>query len=248
MGSDAPDEAPLLEASGVTVRVGGKTLLRGVAIDVMPASIHAIVGPNGAGKSTLLAALLGQVAFTGSVVTRFRKQGRVGYVPQAFSVDATLPITTAEFLALTRQRWPVCFGIRPKTRSRIDALLDEHGITPLAGQRLGALSGGELRRVLLANAMDPAPELLVLDEPENGLDPESRSRLQEALSRLRAREGTAVLFVSHDIEEARRIADRATRLHPEAWGGGSRGEAGGSSNGEGSRTGPAREILGEGAS
>ncbi len=205
---------PLLEASKVTVRIEGQTLLAGVSMHVERGTIHALVGPNGAGKSTLIAALLGQIGFTGRVRCHFRGSGRIGFVPQAFAVDRTLPVTVEEFLAMSRQRLPICLGVRAATRARTGALLDRVGLGALAKRRLGALSGGELRRVLFANAIDPVPELLILDEPGSGLDEESARRLEEALAALRSGAEVTVLMVSHDAAQVGRLADRITELRP----------------------------------
>src|SRR5262249_34752833 len=154
----------VLELERVTVRRDGKTILDGVDLEVAAGAVHVIVGPNGAGKSTLVSAILGRTPFAGRIRLRWQDGGRIGYVPQPFEIDRTLPLTVAEFLALERQRWPICLGVRPRTRARVEALLARVGLAGLAPRRLGVLSGGELRRVLFANAIDPVPELLVCDE------------------------------------------------------------------------------------
>jgi ABC-type Mn2+/Zn2+ transport system ATPase subunit len=192
---------PLLEARDVTVRRDAEVLLDGVSLEVEAGTIHLLVGPNGAGKSTLLSALLGLAEFSGSIRLHFRGSGRIGYVPQRFAVDRTLPLTVAEFLALPRRRRPVCFGLSASARRQAEALLAGVGLRGCSARQLGALSGGELQRVLLANALDPVPELLLLDEPSTGLDPGARRDLVDALSSL-ARAGTAVLLTTHLFEEA----------------------------------------------
>jgi len=205
-------EPPLLEVADLTVRRGRDTLLAGVSFAVQRGSLHLVVGPNGAGKSTLLAAVLGQAAFDGRIVAHWRGGGRVGYVPQSFAVDRTLPVTVADFLALTRQRRPVCLGVGAAARRRIAAMLGPVGLAGLEDRQLSVLSGGELRRVLLAHALDPLPELLVLDEPGSGLDEAAARRLEEMLLALRGTASLTVLMVSHDLDQARRIADRVTVL------------------------------------
>ncbi len=173
-------------------------------------SLHLLVGPNGGGKSSLLEAILGEAAFTGEVRCAFRGSGRTGYVPQSFPVDTTLPVTVAEFLALPRQRLPVCLGLSKETRAKVSELLSGVGLPGIEGRRLGVLSGGELRRVLLAQAMDPPPELLLLDEPGSGLDAASVARLEAIVRALRDDHGTTVLMVSHDLDQVRRLADAVT--------------------------------------
>ncbi len=203
-------EMPLLEIADLAVRRGEETLLAGVSFAVARGALHFVVGPNGGGKSTLLAAVLGQTGFAGRIVAHWRRDGRVGYVPQSFAIDRTLPVTVADFLALTRQRRPVCLGVGGAARRKIAELLAAVGLAGLAGRQLSVLSGGELRRVLLAHALDPLPELLLLDEPASGLDEAAGRQLEETLLALRATTELTVLMVSHDLEQVRRIADRVT--------------------------------------
>ncbi len=195
------------------MRRGREVLLEGVSFTVRRGSIHVVVGPNGAGKSTLLAALLGQTAFTGRIVAHWRGAAKIGYLPQSFGVDRTLPVTVADFLALARQRRPVCFGLERGTRARIGELLSRVGLAPLAGRPLSVLSGGELRRVLLANAIDPLPELLLLDEPASGLDEMAITQMEDLLVALRRETDLTVLMVSHDLDQVRRLADRVTVIN-----------------------------------
>jgi zinc transport system ATP-binding protein len=212
MGLMAAGE-PLLEVRNLAVREGREVLLAGVSLTVRRGAIHVVVGPNGAGKSTLLAALLGRIAFAGSITAHFQGTGRIGYLPQAFAVDRTLPVTVADFLALARQRRPVCFGIDRGTRRRIADLLARVGLSGLDGRPLSVLSGGELKRVLLANAIDPLPELLLLDEPAAGLDEVASARMEKILLELTRESGMTVLMVSHDLDQVRRLADRVTLLN-----------------------------------
>jgi zinc transport system ATP-binding protein len=221
---------PLVEALDLTVLRDGHVAVDHVSLRVARGSIHVVVGPNGGGKSSLVAALLGEATFTGRVRCHFTGSGRIGYVPQTFPVDATLPVTVAEMLALSRQRSPVCLGVRAGTRSVVEGLLGRVGLAGLGARRLGALSGGELRRVLLANAIDPEPELLVLDEPASGLDHASVARLEETVRALRDERGVTVLMVSHDAGQVRRVADRVTWLDRTVR-----------------REGTAAEVLGEGS-
>jgi zinc transport system ATP-binding protein len=204
-------EPPLVEMRDLVVARDGRPAVHGVTLAIAPASIHLLVGPNGAGKSSLLAALLGLVEFTGTVRFHWRGTGRIGYVPQAFTVDRTLPLTVGEFLALSRQRRPVALGLGRKTRARTDELLGRVGLAGFSKRLLGGLSGGEQQKVLLANALDPAPELLLLDEPSSGLDEPSVRQFEAIVMALRE-SGTAVLMVSHDLGQVRRIADRVTLI------------------------------------
>jgi zinc transport system ATP-binding protein len=203
---------PVVEVERLRVRREGRPVLEDVSLAVPRGAIHVVIGPNGAGKSTLVAALLGSVAFEGTIRLHLRASGRIGYVPQSFVADRTLPITVAEFLALPRQRRPVCLGVSPRARARIEPLLERVGLRGFESRRLGELSGGELRRVLVANAVEPAPEILLCDEPESGLDPEAVLPLDRTLLELREAAGTSIVLVSHDPAQVRRLADRVTQL------------------------------------
>jgi len=207
----AGGEPPLVEFLDVSIARQREHLLSRVSLKVERGSIHAIVGPNGAGKTTLLVALLGLVPFDGRIVAHWRGDGRIGYVPQTFVVDPSLPVTVADFLALTRQRRPVCFGVASMTRTKILGLLEQVGLRGLDDRPLAVLSGGETRRVLLAHALDPTPELLILDEPASGLDESGVRQLEELLRALKAR-GASILMVSHDLDQVRRLADWVTVL------------------------------------
>jgi len=210
--SDGGDRTALLEIDGLAVRRHREALLDDVRLHVRRGSIHVIVGPNGAGKSTLLSAVLGQIPFDGRIAMNWIGAGTIGYVPQSFAVDPTLPVTVADFLALTRQRRPVCLGLTRPARIAIARLLDRVGLSGLERRPLAVLSGGELRRVLLAHALDPEPELLLLDEPTAGLDESAVQILDEILLASKRTGQTTVLMVSHDLEQVRRVADRVTVL------------------------------------
>jgi zinc transport system ATP-binding protein len=210
--SDGADQDALLEIDALAVRRHREALLDDVTLRVRRGSIHVLVGPNGAGKSTLLSAVLGQIPFEGRIVVNWTGAATIGYVPQSFAVDPTLPVTVGDFLALTRQRRPVCLGLTRASRVIIARLLDRVGLRGLEQRPLAVLSGGELRRVLLAHALDPEPELLLLDEPTAGLDESAVGILDEILLGAKRTGRTTVLMVSHDLEQVRRVADRVTLL------------------------------------
>ncbi len=212
MTDSTPQQEALLGIHHLVVGRSNNARLEDVSMQVERGSIRAIVGPNGGGKSTLLSAVLGLTPFSGRIVINWRGPGTTGYVPQTFPVDPTLPVTVEDFLALTRQRWPVCLGVTATTRRRIASVLAQVGLTGFESRLLAALSGGELRRVLLAHAMDPEPELLILDEPASGLDAPSSEWLEGALLTLKRAARTTIVLVSHDFDQVRRLADRVTVL------------------------------------
>ena len=203
-------EDRVLEITNLKLRIGQEVLLKDFSLGVVRGSLHAIVGPNGAGKTTLLSAILGLVPFEGRIAGHWAGRGRIAYVPQQFHVDRTLPLTVADFLALSRQQRPVCLGIAPPTRKRIALLLERVGLPRFEHRMVSVLSGGELRRLLLANALDPLPELLILDEPLGGLDEAGAKWLDETLLSLKGE--VTVLMVSHDSDQVRRLADCVTTI------------------------------------
>jgi len=204
---------PAVQLERVTIRRDGRVVVDDASLDIAAGTIHVVIGPNGAGKSTLLSAILGHTPFAGTIKMHRKTGGMLAYVPQTFVADRTMPITIVEFLALSRQRWPVCFGVRATSRTRIAAILERVGLAGMERRRLGELSGGELRRVLIGNAIEPAPDILLCDEPATGLDPKAVEELDRVLCELRDNHGTTVIMVSHDREQVRRIADRVTLLH-----------------------------------
>lgn len=205
-------EAPLLQVRNLTVSLGRVEVLRQIDLDVMAHHIHAVVGPNGAGKTTLVRSLLGAVPHRGEIRFRFRRDGRIGYVPQQIDFDHRLPLTVSDFLAIALFRRPVFVGITRGARRHIDELLARTGCDRLRDRAMGNLSGGELRRVLLAQSLSPTPEVLLLDEPIGNVDVQGARLFEQLLRHLRDEDGITVVMVAHDIPAIARIADRVTGL------------------------------------
>ncbi|MBI4822017.1 MAG: ATP-binding cassette domain-containing protein [Deltaproteobacteria bacterium] len=208
-----PSSDSLLEVSNLIARRGAFEVLKALDLAVGRGTLHAVVGPNGAGKSTLVLAILGMIPFEGRVRFHFERGGRIGYVPQRLAVDRTIPLTVEDFLATSRQRLPVCLATLPTTKARIALALAKVGLSHSEKKPLASLSGGELQRVLLAHALEPLPELLVLDEPSAGLDESSGSDLDDILVEAK-QNGVTTLLVSHDSEQVARLADTITQLGP----------------------------------
>jgi zinc transport system ATP-binding protein len=138
--------------------------------------------------------------------------GVIGYVPQTLDFDRTLPITVEDFLTLLTQSAPAFLGLRRVHRAAVDAALEAVGLAGKRHRALGKLSGGELKRLLLAQALTPRPALLVLDEPLNHLDGPGVGLAIELLQRLRA-EGTTMICCHHDLAQVRTLADTVTGLN-----------------------------------
>jgi zinc transport system ATP-binding protein len=193
---------PIVALDRVTVNRGGRAILHDVSLAVAPGEIVTIIGPNGAGKTTLLKVVLGLVAPDGGHVSRRSGVG-FGYVPQRIQLDRALPLTVRRLMALTR-RHPA---------SAVEAALAETGVAHLADADMHSLSGGEFQRVLIARALLTRPDILVLDEPVQGVDFSGEVALYDRIAQIRDRYGCAVLLVSHDLHVVMAATDRVICLH-----------------------------------
>ena len=180
--------------------------------------LTAVIGPNGAGKSTLLRAVLGEVPHTGTL--RFvdaddRRAGKpvIGYVPQYLRFDVSAPTSVMDLFMACLTRRPVWLCGEGGCRVRAEKSLARVRAAHLIDRRLGALSGGELQRVLLALALDPMPNLLLLDEPVSGVDRSGLTLFYDIVSELRAQEDLAILLISHDLGMVARHADRVVLMN-----------------------------------
>jgi zinc transport system ATP-binding protein len=198
-----PDSAAIETAvrfEGVTVERGGISILDSVSASVPKGSCTAIIGPNGAGKTTLLMTLLGEIRYQGRIILGGpEKSPRIGYVPQRLAFDRGMPLTVNEFLAMGFQKKPLWFGIKAACHHSSREILALVKAEHLARRKIGALSGGELQRVLLALALRQDPDLLVLDEPSAGVDFRGELIFCELLDHLRLAKGFTQLMVSHDL-------------------------------------------------
>lgn len=197
---------PLAVLEHVGLRYGSDTVLDDVSLSVGRGEIVSLIGPNGAGKSTVLRILLGLVR-PDSGQAALRPGIRVGYVPQRLAIDPTLPLDVRGFLALARDRHCRRQGFHPL------AALAEVGADGLLGRAVQSLSGGELQRVLLARALLREPDLLVLDEPAQGVDAAGQAEFFTLLRKLRDHRHCGVLVVSHDLHLVMAAADRVICLN-----------------------------------
>ena len=202
----------LVSIRGLTVTLGGTPILSGVDTDIERGKITALIGLNGAGKTTLLRALIREVPYQG--IVRFHcghdhskpTPEHIGYVPQKLRIDGTLVLTVLDLFGLCLRRRPLFFGLGKRFRARVVTLLGSVGAAHLVDQAVDKLSGGELQRVLLSLALEPQPELLLLDEPAAGVDFQMQQSFYDLISQLNVRTGVTVLLVSHDVSLMPRVA------------------------------------------
>jgi zinc transport system ATP-binding protein len=181
-------ENVLVQVHSVSMQFQQLIVLKAVSLTVRRGEIITLIGPNGAGKSTLVRVVLGLLKpESGSV---YRQSGiKIGYMPQRLTIEPTLPLTVSRFLTLGGA----------KKRTAIKQVLEEVGALALLKRPLQNISGGEMQRVLLARALLREPDLLILDEPIQGVDVAGQYELYELISQLRKERGCGILMVSHDL-------------------------------------------------
>jgi zinc transport system ATP-binding protein len=211
--------ANLVTIRDLCVELGGRPILRGVNADLERGEVNALVGLNGSGKSTLLRALVKEIPYAGTIAFNCGHDHRqpapehVGYVPQKLRIDAYLPLTVLDLFAVSLQRWrPMFLGVGGNVRRRVAELLARVGMSGRENSLVDKLSGGELQRVLLALALAPAPELLLLDEPAAGIDFKEDEHFYELIGELNKKTHVTVLLVSHDLSVVSKLADQVLCL------------------------------------
>lgn len=192
----------LIRLEQVNVRFGDSHVLQNIDLALHNDCITTLIGPNGAGKTTLVRVVLGLIdASSGSV---WREQNlRIGYMPQKLQIDRTFPLTVERFLKTT--------GIRDP--QQLKSALADTGVESLYTQSIHSLSGGETQRVLLARALLRNPNLLVLDEPVQGVDINGQIELYDLIARIRKQRGCGVLMISHDLHLVMASTDHVVCLN-----------------------------------
>ena len=203
-GSMSPaGSAPLVSARDIGVRRSERWIIRHVDVQVPRGALVYVIGANGAGKSTCAKAVLGLIEIDEGAVER-APDVTVGYVPQRLAISPTLPLTLRRLMTLTR-RFP---------RREIEAALDAVGLERLGDPPISTLSGGEFQRLLVARALIEKPDLLVLDEPAQGVDVSGADVFHDLIQEVRRTLGCGILIISHDIEIAVRSGDDFVVLVP----------------------------------
>lgn len=205
-----------LRLQDVSVRIGKDAILRDVNMHLHCGQIVALIGPNGAGKSTLLKAVLGQREYDGvisfSVPGQRNRKAIIGYVPQSPTFDPGDPVTVSDLFACCIDRRPAFLGLGKQLRKHVLSCLERVHGEELIDKRIGTLSGGELQRVLLALALDPIPNILILDEPLSGVDVEGMEVLMDMLDELRQDYDLSILMTTHDFSMLPRYADNVVLI------------------------------------
>jgi ABC-type Mn2+/Zn2+ transport system ATPase subunit len=205
---------PALEVKEVTVWFEGqdRPAVEEVSFSLDEGQIAILIGPNGSGKSTLLRAILGLVPFTGEVrvfgMPAADARRAIGYVPQRLGFDLTLPLTVREAV-----RMPLLGARGPDADASFQHFIEVLGVADLVDRPLAALSGGQLKRALIARALVTNPRLLLLDEPEAGIDVGGEQTLYELLVRLVAHHRLTALICSHELDLVFRYADQVLCLN-----------------------------------
>ena len=192
----------LLKSKGISLTLYKNTILHDISLTVSEGETVTVVGPNGAGKTMLLKVLLGLQKPTQGQVW-LRPQLRIGYMPQKLKIDPTLPLTVKRFLCINKNY----------DNESLQSVLNEVGATSLIDHSFQVLSGGEVQRVLLARCLLNKPQLLVLDEPVQGVDINGQKSLYQLIANLRERWNCGVLLVSHDLNFVFAASDKVICLN-----------------------------------
>ena len=205
-----------LRVENLSVRIGGDCILSNVNRHVHCGELVALIGPNGAGKSTFLKAVLGQRDYEGVIAFsepgQRSKKPRIGYVPQSPAFDPSDPVSVADLFACCMSRRPAFLGLGKSMRALVLECLERVHGEELIDKRVGTLSGGELQRVLLALALEPMPNILILDEPLSGVDVEGMETLMDMLDEIRKNFDLSILMTTHDFSLLPRYANQVVLI------------------------------------
>ena len=218
---------PLLSAINISHAYGEQSVLQNISLAIHPKEVVTLIGPNGAGKSTLLAILLGLLS-PSSGQLRKAENLKIGFMPQKIQIDPTLPLTVKRFLELGLTKtappfWQKWFSKnlpagknstnRPIEQLGWSKIIEQLNISRLLHKPIQKVSGGEMQRILLARALLRQPDLLVLDEPVQGVDLQGQAELYQYINELRNQFGIAVLMVSHDLHLVMNHTDQVICLN-----------------------------------
>lgn len=209
----------LTKIEHLSVKTNGETILGDVNLQIRCGELTAIVGRNGAGKTTFLRALLDEIPHTGTITYEHgvspggikikpRKKPRFGYVPQKLAIAQGSPVSVSDLVLSCISNYPVWLPRRKKDTERVRKILSATNAEKLADKRAGDLSGGEIQRVMLALAINPLPDILILDEPVSGVDRNGLKDFYALVAKLRHDFDVTILLVSHDLDLIAEHADK----------------------------------------
>lgn len=211
MTNNMPFTAAGISFQNLSVVRNNNVILNDINATAPPCGATVIIGPNGAGKTTLLRCLLNEISYTGRI-SFFNNDHKhvfapvIGFVPQILQADSGLPLRVYEFMALAFEKKPLWLGCSKNIREKNRYWLELTGAEHLENRKLSDLSGGEMRRVLLAAALSRKPGLLLLDEAEAGVDYKGERLFWELLDKSRKEFGFTLLMVSHNLPLAAHYA------------------------------------------
>lgn len=196
----------LINCNAISVSFGDRMVLENVSVAVQKKEIVTIIGPNGSGKTTLLKSICGLQQVASGNITK-QKNIVIGYMPQKIVIEKTLPLTVRRFLRLN--------GTSKNLReiSDVEEIAKKFGILSLLGQQIHGISGGEMQRVMLARTVLLKPDLLVLDEPTQGLDIHGQAEFYSLILQVRDEIGCAIIMVSHDLHMVMASTDKVVCIN-----------------------------------
>ena len=199
-----------LKVQDLTVVRGDEVILDHVSFHMHCGELIALIGPNGAGKSSLFKSILGQMSCNEGTISFQTAAGehmkpRIGYVPQSPAFDPGDPVSVLDLFSAAISRYPIWLPTPKKLRQRVAACLERVNAQGLMDKRVGALSGGEVQRVLLAMALEPLPNILILDEPMSGVDEAGERQLLKLLDEIRTNYDLSILISTHDFATLKQV-------------------------------------------
>lgn len=202
----------ILKVDNLNVSFNEHPIIKGLDLEVARDTTLAVVGSNGSGKTVFFKCLLGLIPYEGDIV--WADDVRIGYVPQKLSVSKDLPLTVHEFLNLKENNNSKILKVLSEVgfHKHVEEMGHFHSDTRVLNAKLSSLSGGELQRILMANALLGEPNVLLLDEPTAGVDIEGEKTFYELFKSLKDERDLTIIFISHDSEAVKKYADQTLRL------------------------------------
>ena len=209
---------PIFDVKNINFSANGQKILSNISLDIANGQYIAIIGPNGGGKTTLIRMLLGlekpttgEIRLYGKKIKQFKEWHKIGYVPQRAShVDENFPATVEDIVNMGRVSKRGLFSrVSSEDKRAVEDAMTKMDVLDLKNKMVGTLSGGQRQRVMIARALASYPEVLILDEPNTGVDMVSQNRFYALLAKLNKEENITIIFITHDIGV---IADDIGRL------------------------------------